>query len=577
MSLSKIHIRVGSGPIALDLNAKEAGQIIVIFALMLTVLIGLVGMAIDVTFAWRNGLQIQRSADAAAMAGVVYLPGGLDTPKGGRDRATAVATANGYTAGNGTSVVIAPNPDDDHQLDVTITAPVPTFFVRLFGIDNWTISRRARAGFQLPVPMGSPEAFYGVYCLTTPTHLGCDATTQIPGAAPSAPVVSHGAWGATQGTGSSHSVGDAFTAYNDTYHALGKNKQGGSSQDYDPGGYNYAVEMSSAGSIWIFDPTACAVGSQLGSGDHFNNGGANYSVSTYYTLYNMTNIPLDYDHQPVVGSPSGPLFEREYATDQSNKYGVPNAPSVTSTDGVALKDCSENAPGSVATEGRYWHDRWWKLADVTAAGTYRVNIKRAALGALNQGEDFENDWAIEAVPGAGGSARVYGLGKIVTYNIIQTAGIQSFYLAQIGPENAGKTLEIDLFDIGDLNNPATGSLQILSPDGNVYKPATFTYKSDANCGRAGLSSPCKNTAGTTSITVTDSSRHQSWQDSWLTIQIKLGPTYGCSISAPCLKPLGETQQGWWKVQYTTQNGTANDTTTWMVSLLGNPVHLVPIP
>ena len=82
-------------------------------------------------------------------------------------------------------------------------------------------------------------------------------------------------------------------------------------------------------------------------------------------------------------------------------------------------------------------------------------------------------------------------------------------------------------------------------------------------------------SSTASISTTDSSGHQSWQDSWLTVRVKLPATYGCSIVSPCLKPAGETQQGWWKIQYSTSSG-ANDTTTWMVSLIGNPVHLVPI-
>jgi hypothetical protein len=43
-----------------------------------------------------------------------------------------------------------------------------------------------------------------------------------------------------------------------------------------------------------------------------------------------------------------------------------------------------------------------------------------------------------------------------------------------------------------------------------------------------------------------------------------------------LRGRGRDQQGWWKIQYTT-SASANDTTTWMVSLVGNPVHLVAIP
>ena len=39
-----------------------------------------------------------------------------------------------------------------------------------------------------------------------------------------------------------------------------------------------------------------------------------------------------------------------------------------------------------------------------------------------------------------------------------------------------------------------------------------------------------------------------------------------------LQPPGDPAPGWWKIRYTVQS--ANDTTTWQVSVLGNPVHLV---
>jgi hypothetical protein len=78
-----------------------------------------------------------------------------------------------------------------------------------------------------------------------------------------------------------------------------------------------------------------------------------------------------------------------------------------------------------------------------------------------------------------------------------------------------------------------------------------------------------------------SSGNSSFNDTWLTIRIKLPSTYGCSILSPCLQPTsgpgvalgGEKQQGWWKIEYQTTSA-ANDTTTWRVNLIGNPVHLV---
>jgi len=78
-----VRTAAGADPIGEDASAqaalKQAGQIVVIFALMLTALIGLVGIAIDTTYAWRESLRVQRAADAAALAGVVYMPGDQDT------------------------------------------------------------------------------------------------------------------------------------------------------------------------------------------------------------------------------------------------------------------------------------------------------------------------------------------------------------------------------------------------------------------------------------------------------------------------------------------------------------------
>jgi hypothetical protein len=504
----------------------------------------------------------------------VYLPGDLGSAQ---SEATAIVGRNGYTGANSSSIVNT-NPSDDHQLDVTLTTDTPTFFVRLFGIDHWTITRKARAGFQLPVPMGSPEPYYGVYCLPTESHPTCDGTNATPGATPTAPVTNHGAWGAIQATGTDHGQGDAFIAMDDRTKSLGNNKQGGSNPQFDSGGYNYAVELPAGGTIYVFDPTACAVGQYLGTGDHYNDDGGYepgykmYSVSTYYDVYDMTASPLNWALQPKVAG-SGSLFEKEYQYDQSGKYGTPPYKSnghmkPTSEDLIDLKDCSEGASTN-PEEGRYWHDKWWPIA-TEGPGTYRLNIRSAALGAANAKATFENDFSIEAV--GTGKSRVYGLGKMVQYNVMPAAGTQLFYLAQIGPENAGKTLEIDLFDIGDIGG--IGSLSVLGPDNDSYTNATFKYTSDANCGQTKGSTDACAAPSRTSIAVANGNK-SSFNDTWLHLIIKLPSTYGCSVAAPCLEPAGETQQGWWKIQYTT-SAAANDTTTWMVNLVGNPVHLVPI-
>ena len=69
---------------------------------------------------------------------------------------------------------------------------------------------------------------------------------------------------------------------------------------------------------------------------------------------------------------------------------------------------------------------------------------------------------------------------MVTYTNLG-GGKQLFYLAQIDKIHAGKTMEIKLFDPGDVSGDAF--LRILSPDGNAYKYVNFTYTADN--GRSG--------------------------------------------------------------------------------------------
>ena len=55
----------------------QRGQTLVIVALMLIPLLGFTGLVSDVAWYEVNLMRIQRAADAAALAGVVYLPGNV--------------------------------------------------------------------------------------------------------------------------------------------------------------------------------------------------------------------------------------------------------------------------------------------------------------------------------------------------------------------------------------------------------------------------------------------------------------------------------------------------------------------
>lgn len=139
---------------------RQEGQIVVIFAGAILAIIAMCGVVIDVSWYWTNNLRMQRAADAAALAGVVWLPG---NPSQAFTAAQNEAIKNGYTNGVG-GIVITPSvdPNNNRRLIVKINGPVGTFFSKVVGINSWPAARTAKADYVLPVPMGSPDNYYGV-------------------------------------------------------------------------------------------------------------------------------------------------------------------------------------------------------------------------------------------------------------------------------------------------------------------------------------------------------------------------------------------------------------------------------
>ncbi|HVM64450.1 MAG TPA: pilus assembly protein TadG-related protein, partial [Acidimicrobiales bacterium] len=138
---------------------RSRGQIAVIFAGSIVLFCALCAVVVDIANYWVATLKVQRAADAAALAGAVYLPGDVN---GGKSAALASATQNGYSAGSGTTVTPVQDAVDPRQMDVTISTSVGTFFARVVGITSWPVTQYAKGVYVLPVPMGSPLAYYGV-------------------------------------------------------------------------------------------------------------------------------------------------------------------------------------------------------------------------------------------------------------------------------------------------------------------------------------------------------------------------------------------------------------------------------
>jgi hypothetical protein len=562
--INRVRRLVGADPLPQQFSVrgelKQTGQIIVIFALMLTVFIGLVGIAIDTTYAWRESLRVQRAADAASLAGVVYMPGCFDSGSGtscatnnATDTATAEAAQNGFPAAS--STITSSKGATPRELDVTITTQVPTFFSRIFGITSWTVSRSSKAIYVTPVPMGSPLAYYGVYQL-------CDAQTATPKcvaqASPSSPAVSsQGFFGAIEGEGSNTSTGDAFAPY--------WNGNPTVNDQYNQYGYEYDIVAQSSGTVYLYDPIFCATSTKqdnsghAGTGDHWL--GTPTPASTYFIMYDTQNTPL------TTADDGPPVHEVDYPNqnmvDESATYGGTSA----GGNQYNYSDSGSGIPtGATDCQSNSAHNKWVTFSGVTAGHTYRLMVTTTdpTSPTANRDENFENMFSI-AVSGTGNT--VHGNGAMETYANI-SSGSQEFYLAQIDRQSgAGKTIEIDLFDPGDTSSASWVQIEPdTSSSSTAWQPATFSYT--ASNGRSNASTNCIQTHGGTGTapagcSETSSTNSTFYNNSWVYILITLNTSYG----SPSL-----VNNGWWKIKYIVNLG--NDTTTWQVSIRGNPVHLI---
>ena len=120
----------------------ERGQVIVLLAVLMVVLLGVCGLVIDGGNWMVNRREIQNAADAAALAGASQIPSGSSLPP--------IETAREQYANNGdpsdtvtvTSTTYLTSGD---SVTVTASRKVDTFFTSIFGLDQVTETATARA------------------------------------------------------------------------------------------------------------------------------------------------------------------------------------------------------------------------------------------------------------------------------------------------------------------------------------------------------------------------------------------------------------------------------------------------
>lgn len=137
---------------------KERGYVLVMFALLLVPLLLMAGFAVDVGYWYNRAADMRRAADAAALAGVVWLP----DEDAARTAAFAAAARNGFTPNSHVSITVEPSARSERRLRVTITdTRVGSFMYKPLGGSDIDLTRTSFAEYVLAVPMGSPRNFFG--------------------------------------------------------------------------------------------------------------------------------------------------------------------------------------------------------------------------------------------------------------------------------------------------------------------------------------------------------------------------------------------------------------------------------
>ena len=152
-------------PVNQAISREEGGAVLLMAAAVIVVMLAMAGFAVDLGWLYAQDLEATKAAESAALAGVVHMPNpsqhvwGSGAPA--YDAAVDVAAAAGYNDGLDATVVperIAAHPN---QLKVTVTREVPTFFLKVFGMDTVSVTASATAEQTPALKIGSDEPQLG--------------------------------------------------------------------------------------------------------------------------------------------------------------------------------------------------------------------------------------------------------------------------------------------------------------------------------------------------------------------------------------------------------------------------------
>jgi Flp pilus assembly protein TadG len=186
-------------------DEERDGFVLVWFALLIIVLLGIAAVAIDLVHAYQEEQHAQNAADAAALGGAVELPTDT-TGTNAHNTAVNIAQLNYGFTNSGDSVSASPDLSIPNQLDVQVTRHFNTFFGSILGFGNLTVTKKAEAQFDPPAAMGSAVNHLGDVPICPSGLVAAACTNDVP---PSGPIQK--LWASIQGPDSDKQSGNAFS------------------------------------------------------------------------------------------------------------------------------------------------------------------------------------------------------------------------------------------------------------------------------------------------------------------------------------------------------------------------------
>jgi Flp pilus assembly protein TadG len=574
-------------------RAEEAGYAAVLTALLVaTIFLPLTALAVDVSRWYVEIQRVQAAADAAATAGVTYLPSDFDSAQAA---AIAVSGRNGYPNSGQTSVVVEVG-EKPTQLKVTVSSRISNSFAGYFNQGFTNISRSAVADYNGPAPMGSPCNTFGN---EPPGSALSDADPRGPSssvivAPPGGAVCTSSPkfWGAIAGPDTPKGNGDAFM----TRSCVSGNSgcSGTTNTDFDPLGYFYMVRVGEAAkntsvTLQIYDPAMVENGDSCEKGPKADSGNPWRVDHNPYAPDAPTRYAsgvTDYCTGDVVNGGAGTDFVTSYVLrEPTDTYQPKLAPPIAACErqypGYNADSSTSNAldsgkAASYKADVAKVYRQWVTLCTFVppAAGDYYLQIRNnVKLGGVTDGEGgYKNNSKVwdqtgddTSVKGTGNNRfalRVKGpqrgaisiagwdhMGMYLNYTGAKT----TFNLVRVVPAAATKTLRIGFFDTGDASNP--GTITIKGPsDSNL--PASLVGCTGGGAVVTGAISGCT----LTNVYTT------TYNGKWQYVNVPIPADYTCTVA--------ETGGCWFRVDFDFNGSVPTDTTSWTARVEGDPIRLI---